>query len=88
MQTHIQHSEVTDDQHISMRSIRVVFADQCYNFETKISGTRRSIVAYYSRRDVVVWCPVTNREQLLQPMRIEFLPQNDSGQTIVCQIGN
>lgn len=86
MQTEIQHSEVADDPHIAMRGIRVVFADERYNFVTDINGTRRSIVAYYSREPLNV-SPDPERDLLLRPVCIEFFPHDDSGQTIVCQIG-
>jgi hypothetical protein len=40
---------VTDDPHISMRPIRVEFADEKYNLETTINGTRAEVVEYYAQ---------------------------------------
>lgn len=78
------HSEVADDPDIKMRVIRVMFHEGKYNYQTNINGTRKSIGDYFRGSPL----NVANypNEIMRTPYRIEFLPENEDGDTIVMDL--
>lgn len=68
------------DPHIKMRTVRVMFADPSYNYETSINGTRAEIARYF---DTTLNMASGEQDDMQKPIRIEFLNSNGFAMTAV-----
>jgi hypothetical protein len=67
------------DPSIQGRTVRVMFVESKYNYQTTINGTRDEIANYF----VGAKLNVSNGEEIIRtPHRLEFLPETEDGQTI------
>ena len=86
MQT-ITHEECTADPMISMRAIRVCFAESQFNYETDINGTRESIGRYFRGAPLNLSSDDEN-EIIRTASRLEFIPSNPAEPTIIMNLEN
>ena len=71
------------DPHIKMRTVRVMFSESQYNYQTTINGTRAEIAAYFRGASLnVANYPEENTKS---PVRLEFPPERDGEPTIAIQ---
>jgi hypothetical protein len=71
-----------DDPHIDMRTIRVMFHESKFDYETQINGKRESISNYFRGAPLNLSSDDTN-EIIRTARAIKFLPEHKNGQTLV-----
>lgn len=76
----VHEADVNDgDPLIVGRTVRVLFSDSKYNYQTTINGTRDEIANYFCGAKL----NVSNSEEVIRtPNRLEFISESEDGQTI------
>ena len=78
----IYHDECEDgDPLVKMRTIRVLFSNKRYNYQTQINGTRKEIAEYFRGANL----DVGNGNRAI-PNRIEFISVEEDGQTVAIEL--
>jgi hypothetical protein len=79
----IDHNDVPSDPEILMRSIRVIFRESRFNYQTQINGTRKRIGEYFRGAQIDVTRNPDGEEIIRTPWKLEFISDVETDATIV-----
>lgn len=80
----IDHDDMHDgDPSIAMRTIRVMFHEERFNYQTQINGKRSEIGGYFRGARLNVSGHSGAGEVIRTPWKIQFVPESEDQPTVV-----